>query len=339
MRHPRRVVAATAASGLALVAVLSGCSGSGDSTVTRPYVVTSTNVWGSVAEAVVGDHGTVKSLYTSPDGDPHEFTPSAADSASVADADIVLINGGHYDEYLSKAKKSDSATVIDASELLGIKDDDHAGHAHGDEGHEDGDHEGGDHGHEAHGDDHGHEGHAHDDGSPNEHVFYNLTAVRKSADALANALAKRAPDHAADYRRNATDFGKQLDGLQGKLNAISAKHKGTKVAQTEPLAGYLIEAAGLVDASPRAFIMAVENGQSPSAADRAKLDDLLTSRIAKALIYNTQSADAVTAAVRTTAERSGVPLVTLTESLPAGVTTYVQWQGAQIDALAAALDK
>ncbi len=316
VRQPRRTTARTiaglAVGALALVAVLTGCSGaSRDSSATRPLVVTSTNVWASISRAVVGDHGTVRALYTSADGDPHGFTPSAADSASVADADIVVMNGGHYDQYLADAAKAESATVIDAAALLGISGDDDA-HGDGDRAH--------------HGSD-----------TPNEHVFYNLTAVRKAATALAGALAAHAPAHAADYRRNATAFDSELDGLQAELDAIAARHRGTKVAQTEPLAGYLIAAAGLVDASPPAFTAAVANGQSPSAADRAKLDDLLTSHTAKALLYNTQAAGPVTVAVRATAERAGVPVVSLTESLPAGTTSYVVWQRDQIAALARAL--
>lgn len=319
LRHRHSLIAAATAAGLIATAALSGCStGSGnDSPVVRPLIVTSTTVWGSVAQAIVGDRGTVRALYTTPDGDPHDFTPSAADSASVSDADIVLMNGGHYDEYLAKAKKSPTATVIDAAALIGV-----------------GDRPGGQ---DRDGHDTARPEHSAD--SANEHVFYNLTAVRRSADALAAALAEHAPDHAADYRRNAADFGRQLDGLVGKLDGIAARHSGTRVAQTEPLAGYLIAAAGLVDASPPAFTAAVENGQSPSAADRAKLDDLLTSRTARVLLYNTQAVDPVTAAVRATAEKSGVPVVTLTESLPAGVTSYLVWQGSQIDALARAFDK
>lgn len=324
MRHRRRWSAAIVAALITTTAALSGCSDGASDSTRRPLVVTSTNVWGAVAGEIVGANGTVKALYTSADGDPHDFTPSAADSAAVADADIVLINGGHYDEYLAKAKKSPSASVIDAAALIGVGD----GHDHDD-----------DHGDDDHGkDDHGKDDHAHSTDGANEHVFYNLTAVRKTADALAEALSRHSPGHAADYRRNAAAFGKQLDGLQAKISAIATRHRGTKVVQTEPLAGYLIAAAGLVDASPRAFTAAVENGQSPSAADRAKLEDLLTSHTAKALLYNAQAANSVTSAVADTARKSGVPIVTLTESLPTGVTTYAQWQDGQIDALARALD-
>ena len=169
-------------------------------------------------------------------------------------------------------------------------------------------------------------------------VVLGVFLIRSRPDTAAvTAAVAASPAHAADYRRNAAAFGKQLDDLQGKLAGISARHRGAKVAQTEPLAGYLITAAGLVDASPPGFTAAVENGQSPSAADRAKLEDLLTSHTAKALLYNAQAVNPVTTAVADTARRAGVPVVTLTESLPVGVTTYAQWQGAQIDALARAL--
>lgn len=316
MRRSVRLSAIAAGAALLLAAAVSGCSStdnSNTSPATGPVIVTSTDVWGAIAKSVAGDHATVKVLFTSATGDPHEFTPSAADSAQIADANIVLLNGAHYDQYLTDAQKGKDATVIDAAALAGITGDDHA-------------------------DEHGAHVH-HGSEQPNEHVFYNFTAVRRVSDALADALSKRAPDHAADFRRNAEGFGKEIDGLQAKVDAIAAKHRGTKVVQTEPLGGYLLQAAGLVDAAPPAFTAAVEEGESPSAADRAALDDLLTSHTAKALLYNAQSTDDVTVAVRTTAEKAGVPVVTMTETLPQGVTSYTQWQGAQIDALAQALDK
>ena len=252
------------------------------------------------------------------------LTPKAqvavADPASQSQA---MIDAGKqlYDTSCISCHGSNLQGVEDRGpSLIGVGDGAH------DEGHGDGGH-----------DDDGHADHPRSSDGANEHVFYSLTAVRKTADALAVALARHSPAHAADYRRNAAAFGKQLDDLQGKLAGISARHRGAKVAQTEPLAGYLITAAGLVDASPPGFTAAVENGQSPSAADRAKLEDLLTSHTAKALLYNAQAVNPVTTAVADTARRAGVPVVTLTESLPVGVTTYAQWQGAQIDALARAL--
>ncbi|MCR8896760.1 zinc ABC transporter substrate-binding protein [Gordonia sp. GONU] len=292
--------------------VLTGCSsdsGNGDGT---PTVVTSTNVWGSVASAVAGDKATVTSLYTSTDGDPHEFEPSAADTATVADADILVMNGGHYDAYMEQAAKSSGATVVDAFELAGSDE-----------------HDAGDH------TDHGDAGHDH--GTENEHVFYDLPVVAEVAGKIADALSEQDPENAATYRANAETFTSGIDGLRTELAAIRKAHDGTKVAQTEPLAGYLLTEAGLVDAAPAGFTQAVEEGQSPSAADRAAMQDLLASRGVAVLIYNVQAIDPVTHAMLDVAKSSKVPVVEFTETLPDGVTDYLAWQRAQIDALATAL--
>lgn len=309
-----------AAGVLSAALVLSGCAGTdeGDGTAT---VVTSTNVWGSVAQAVAGDKANVTALYTNADGDPHEFEPSASDTATVVDADIIVLNGGHYDAYMERAAKNSAAAVVDAFAL-----------ANGEGG-----------GHESAGDDHGEDDHGHDHAAhsgnaDNEHVFYDLPVVAEVADAIAEALAAEDPDNADTYRANAERLDTGINGLLGKLTAIREQHDGTEVAQTEPLAGYLLGEAGLTDIAPAGFTQAVEEGQSPAAADRAAMQDLLADRTAKVLVYNTQAVDPVTQAMLDVATRAGVPVVEFTETLPEGVTDYLAWQSAQIDALAAALN-
>ena len=281
---------------------LTACGGdSASSDGGKPSIVTSTNVWGSVASAVAGDHATVTTLFTGAEADPHEFEPSPSDSAKVSEAGIVLLNGGHYDQYLEDAPKGDDATVINAFEQLPASVRDAK------------------------------------EGEVNEHVFYNLTVVRGVADKLAAALATKDPDNAAAYRSNAQKFTAGVDGLSAKLAGIKRRHDGTHVAQTEPLATYLLTDAGLVDAAPVGFTSAVEEGQSPSAADRATFEDLLTRHDVHALLYNTQAVDSVTEAILGVAKKANVPVVTLTETLPDGVTDYVAWQSAQIDAIAKAV--
>ncbi|MCK8613260.1 metal ABC transporter solute-binding protein, Zn/Mn family [Gordonia sp. C13] len=303
------------------VLLLAGCSsdsGNGDGT---PTVVTSTNVWGAVASAVAGDKATVTSVYTNTEGDPHEFEPSAADTATIADADILVMNGGHYDAYMEQAAKSSGATVVDAYALT--RSDDHDTHDH-----EADDHSAGDHADHA----------EHDHGDENEHVFYDLPVVAEVADKVADALAEQDPANAETYRANAETFTTGIDELRGEVAGIRKAHDGTKVAQTEPLAGYLLTEACLIDAAPAGFTQAVEEGQSPSAADRAAMEDLLASRGAAVLIYNVQGVDPVTQAMLDVAKSAKVPVVEFTETLPDGVTDYLVWQRAQIDALAAALD-
>ncbi len=154
---------------------------------------------------------------------------------------------------------------------------------------------------------------------------------------MADALAEQDPANAATYRANAETFTTGIDGLRAKLTTIREQHAGTEVAQTEPLTGYMLTEAGLVDIAPAGFTQAVEEGQSPAAADRAALQDILADRRAKVLIYNTQAVDPVTQAMLDVAGSAGVPVVKFTETLPDGVSDYLVWQRAQIDALIAAL--
>lgn len=294
-RTVRRALLALLA--LLTAAVATACGGSDGPVATdKPVVVASTDVWAAVASAVGGEHADVSSLYASPDGDPHEFEPSSADAARVLDANLIVMNGGHYDEFMSMAAEDAQGRKVVATDVRT------------------------------------------DPARGNEHVFYDLVAVADTADAIADDLAQLAPVNADYYRQRAAEFNGRIDGLKASLAGIKAKHDGTNVASTEPLAVAILTDAGLVDVAPEGFVNAVEQGQSPSAADRAKFDDLLSSRTAKVLIYNTQSVDASTKAVLATAKKAGVPVVEFSETLPAGTTDFIAWQRGQIDALAQALD-
>lgn len=314
--HRLAAVALVAATGFAAVAC---SSDEGPRETDNPIVVASTDVWGAVVSAVVGEHGEVTSLFNDPGADPHEFEPSMADTAKIEDADVLVFNGGHYDAYVESAAKGSRAIKVEAAALLPGSDeagDDHD-HSH--------DHE------------HGHEGHDHGDG-PNEHVFYDLALVGQVADKTAEALATVSPMNAQHYRDNATTFNEGIRGLQARLAAIKAQHDGARVASTEALSEFLLAEAGLVDAAPPGFTDAVENGQSPSAADVAKFTDLLTHRQVAALIYNTQSVDPATDQMLRVARDNRIPVVELTESLPQGVTGYLDWQSEQIRQLEQALN-
>lgn len=326
MRTWSRFLGVAAALTLA-TGVAAGCSSDDTGTTSdgKVVVVTSTDVWGSVASAVGGEHAQVSSLYTSPEGDPHEFEASAKDSAKVADAGVVVLNGGHYDAYMEEAPKGDGATVVNAFDLM--EGDDHSSDDNASaEAHE----------HEE-GETHRDEGHDHAPGAINEHVFYNLTVVGEVANKIANALSEKDSANEQYYRDNAGTFNDQIKELQGQLGSIKASDPGVAVAQTEPLAGYLLEEAGLDDVTPAGFQDAVEAGQSPSARDVAAVQDLLRDRKVRTLIYNTQAVDDSTKALLAIADTAGVPVVDFTETLPTGTTDYIAWQRANVEALTSAV--
>lgn len=320
MRTWSRHLAVAAAVSLT-AALAAGCSSDSGGTVDgKVSIVASTDVWGSVAAAVAGDKAEVTSLYNSPTGDPHEFEPNAQDTAKVAGAGVVVLNGGHYDTYMEDAPKSSDSVVINAFEL--------AEGGHEEAGHEEGGHEEG--GSEESGHDHG-------AGQANENVFYDLAVAGLVADEVAEALSEKDSANAQTYRDNVTEFSKRLDELTAQVAAIKTANPDAPVVQTEPLAYYLLLDAGLKDVTPAGLQDAVEAGQSPSARDIAATQDQLRGRQVRALIYNTQAVDEGTKALLDIANSSGVPVIDFTETLPAGTIDYIEWQKANVEALTSAL--
>jgi zinc/manganese transport system substrate-binding protein len=280
-------------------------------------VVASTNVWGSVAQAVGGNRVSVDSLIDDDAGDPHAYPDKPEDAAAIADADLAVYNGGGYDEFFTKLVDSagGEARRIDAFELSGKEE--HAeepaeGEEHADE-----------------------EGHAH--GAVNEHVWYDLSTVQKVADKIANELSAIDPDGKDTFVANAKSFGTELDTLTAKAEQIGKDNPGAKVLATEPVAHYLLEAAGLTDATPPEFSEAIEEETDPPAAVLAETTGLIADEQVAVLINNAQTETPVTNRLKDAASRAGVPVVDVTETLPQGVRDYVGWMTEQVDALAGAL--
>ena len=85
-------------------------------------VVASTDVWGSVASAVAGEHASVKSIETGVTADPHSYEASPADVAAIADASLVVYNGGGYDHWLDDVLAGDpEVDAVDAYSLRGTE--------------------------------------------------------------------------------------------------------------------------------------------------------------------------------------------------------------------------
>ena len=288
----------------ALAAALAGCGSAapaagGDAAV---RVVASTNVYGSIVEAVGGDRVAVTSIIDSPDADPHEYEATPADAAAVNAAAFVVVNGGGYDDFATKLVDGASRkpTVLNVVDLSGL-----------------------------------------DQNGPefNEHVWYRLPTVRLLAERLATDLAAADPPGAATYTANAKAFTAGIDGLIARVDAVRTRHAGERVAVTEPVPLYLVEAAGLENATPEEFSEAVEEGTDPPAAVLNATLQLFSGGSVKALLANVQTESPSTKQVEQAATAAGTPVVPVTETLPEGVDDYVAWQGGLIDRLGAALDR
>ncbi|OZC47058.1 ABC transporter permease [Rhodococcus sp. WWJCD1] len=282
-------------------------------------IVASTNVWGSVAEAVAGDLATVTSIISDPSADPHSYEASPADAAAVSESSLVVYNGGGYDQFIEDILGSEGKDVpsVDAYTLL---DD---SHDHTSEPTSD-----------ATAEPTTDDGHSHSE--VNEHVWYNAEVAAHTAEEIADKLGQLDPDNAAQYTANAQAFHEQVHAITDVTAQIAADFPNAPVAQTEPIAHYLIEESGLDDRTPEDFKDSIEEGNDPSPASIAATRDLFTSKSVRALVYNIQTEDAVTQDIRSTSEAAGIPVVEVTETLPAGMT-YIEWQTKAATDLRAAL--
>ncbi|MGU3644567.1 metal ABC transporter solute-binding protein, Zn/Mn family [Microbacterium sp. C23T] len=330
VRRSLPVLGLAAASAL----VLAGCAGTaaGDETSDgKIAVVASTNVYGQIAQEIGGDLVDVTSIVTNESQDPHSFEPSARDQLAVSKADLVIENGGGYDAFIDALIESSGteAPVVTAVEYShdwpenGGHDEENGGH----------DEESGD-GAEDHAHDHG--DHEHVEGF-NEHVWYDPHTIAHVAEAIATELGELSPENAETFTANAEAFYSEIDGLEASLDEIAAAHEGDKVFVTEPVPVYLIQAAGLENATPEKFSEAVEEGQDVAPATLLESLALVKGGDVRVVITNTQTGGAETQEIVDEADGLGIPVIAFSETLPEG-ETYVSWMQANIEALSAALD-
>ena len=262
-------------------------------------VVASTNVWGSVASAVTGDKAAVKSIISNPAADPHSYEASPADAAAIADASLVVYNGGGYDHWVDDVLSShNNVHAVNAYSLLPASVPQPA----------------------------------------NEHVFYDMETAKAVANQIAEHLSQSDAAHAGDYKANAAKFTAAADTIATAERAIGESHPGASVVATEPVAHYLLVNSGIADKTPVGFTKAIEADTDPSPADLAALLDLIKTRQVSALVYNSQTQTDVTKQIQDAAQKASVPIITVTETLPAGVD-YLTWQRQTVDQLARQLDK
>jgi zinc/manganese transport system substrate-binding protein len=181
------------------------------------------------------------------------------------------------------------------------------------------------------------EGEGEEHGEFNEHFWYSLPTVQKVATQVATDLGAADPADAAEFTANAEAFNTRLAELITRAEAIGKAQPGARVAVTEPVPGYLVQTAGLTDATPPEFTEAIEEDTDPPAAVLQETLALFSGDPVRALILNAQTETPSTDQVRDAAQTAGVPVVEMTETLPEGSPGYVDWMGGQIDALAGAL--
>jgi zinc/manganese transport system substrate-binding protein len=287
---------------LCALVTIAGCSAPAAEESDGIQVLASTSVYGDIARAIGGDAVSVTSLISDAAQDPHSFEASAKDQLAVSKADVVIENGGGYDDFLTtllKGTDTADATVLNAVALSGL---------------------------DASAEDF------------NEHVWYDLSAMRRVADKLGDVFSTLDPTREAQFATNVAAFDGSIAQLQAKAATVKEHHAGDGVAVTEPVPLYLLTVCGLIDETPAPFSRAVEEGTGVAPALMHTTLQLLEGDRVRLLVYNEQTSGPETGQLLAAAKASGVPTVPVTETLPEG-TTYLSWMADNLDAVTAALDR
>lgn len=292
-------------------AILTACSSTGDqaggttateSTApacpTEPVrIVVSVDQWGSIVGPLADACADVTTVITGADVDPHDYEPSVADIAAFDSADLVVVNGVDYDHWAEDAAGNAASDPI----VIDAGEVTHTGEGE------------------------------------DPHLWYSPELVDQVAAAITAELSTLRPDAGDYFDARAAAWQDDLAPYTALIADIRAEHADAPIAATEPVFTRMAEALGLVDVTPPGYVAAAGNESDPAPGEVAAFDQLLSTRAADALIYNTQTEGAIPEQLRRAAEDQGIPVVEVTESVPSDAGGFAQWQVAQLESLRQAL--
>jgi len=262
-------------------------------------VLATTNVWGDIAKQLGGDWVEVTVILDDPMQDPHSYEASARDQLAVNDAEIIVMNGGGYDDFMTTLIQSaDEAKhvqmAVPTAESTGESDI----HAH-----------------------------SHD----NEHVWYDFDSVDYFSQGFVAALTGVRPESFTDVTKNYDAFKVELDNLQVRLEGLAGHSLGLGVLATEGVGNLLLEHAGFENLTPEALADAIEEETEVPPAALAKAETLIKNNLVAILVTNAQVEDQVSERLRKLAEAEGVPVVQFSELIPEADMNYFDWMNQVID--------
>jgi zinc/manganese transport system substrate-binding protein len=287
---------------LLVLALATSACGGGSSAVGRSgliQVVAGQSFWGSIATQLGGSKASVQSVVTDPNADPHEYETSTNDARAFADADFVILNGAGYDVWATRLLSANAS-----SHRTVLVAADVIGKKAGD----------------------------------NPHFWYAPDYVTRMADQITAAYKSIDSADSAYFEEQRAAFTAALKPYTQRIADIKAKFSGVPVASTESIFVYMATALGLNLISPTAFMNAVSQGTDPPAAAVIDFQNQISGKQAKVLVYNIQTATAVTTNVQHLATQAGMAIVGVSETLQPESATFQDWQLSQLLALQAALN-
>ncbi|MCI1983536.1 MAG: zinc ABC transporter substrate-binding protein [Bifidobacteriaceae bacterium] len=171
----------------------------------------------------------------------------------------------------------------------------------------------------------------------NPHVWFSAAARKAAAKAYLTQLQKAAPDDSSYFAGRYEAWLKKENALEKTIAEAKSKTQGISYAATESVAHYLAEDLGLKDATPSGYVQATENDSEPAPGDIRTFQKKLESGSIKMLIVNDQEMNSTSSLIVSTAKKSKVPIVHLTESMPSKEKDLTTWVTSLVKSVDAAV--
>jgi zinc/manganese transport system substrate-binding protein len=283
---------------LALLAALAvaGCGGSADGAGSDGKItaVGAENEYANVIEQIGGKYVDASAVLSDPNTDPHSFEASVSVAQQVGRADVVVQNGLGYDSWMEKIESASSSDSRDVVDVQELL--------------------------------------GLPDSTPNPHLWYKPQTMPAVAKQLVADFAAIQPQHKAYFEANLKKFEASLQPWLSGLKEFATKFPGAAVATTEPVADYMLEAAGIENLTPFTMQADIMNDADPAPQAVALQESFFSDGKADAFVYNQQVTDSITEKFLDSAAANGVPVVGVYETMPSGFT-YQRWMEAELAAL------
>ncbi|WP_125712358.1 metal ABC transporter solute-binding protein [Companilactobacillus kedongensis] len=252
-------------------------------------VITTTDFYGEVAKAVVGNKGSVQSIIDKPGIDPHDYEPTTGIAKDVSGADVTIANGLGYDSWMNKLTKNDSATDILVGENIMKKKS-------------------------------GANPHLWYDPQTMPKLATYLAKELGKKQPKNKAYFK---NNAEKYIKSLKPVQNELDNLKQTAKATNDKD----VYVSEPVFDYSIADMGFKIGN-KDFEKAIENGTDPSPRVVKNMRQGIIEQKISFLVYNSQSDSKTVDNMVKLANKNNIPVLKVTETLPAN-KTYKEWMLSQ----------
>jgi ABC-type metal ion transport system, periplasmic component/surface adhesin len=240
----------------------------------RIQVVTSTRVWAEISELLASEWVEVVSLVPE-NQNPESYQPSAEDFEVLSEAELVIANGGGYDDFLGE--------MVEEADFEGVylslveANPDHV--------------EGAD-----------------------PHIWYDFELTLAASEQIVQTVLELRPEAFDEVTTGFDFFISEMANLRVRLEALRERALGFGFVASEPVANLMFARAGFDDLTPNLMKAAITDRTEPPASSVTQAAELLSNRVADILVVNIDATDSLTAELVAAAETGNRPIIRVAQT-------------------------